>query len=208
MRADQRAVVSDDGGSSLAPAGSEAAELSPLMLGMEMQQKVDAPESSTGAEGSHSSSNGEMPEVSATPDMSAAMTLEHSLASLSTGVTGAQQSIDSSQNLLPASPGTAKPAKCERVLDLERRLDLEQKRRRKAEKERDSLRESFGRVFSSDQINVLEKGTMRGKSWSPATLQKALLVKVACGSKGYEFVRENVAPLPATRTLQRHIEHI
>ncbi|KAL3226642.1 hypothetical protein MRX96_024842 [Rhipicephalus microplus] len=96
----------------------------------------------------------------------------------------------------------------DRVLDLERRLDLEQKRRRKAEREGDRLRELLGRVFSSDQINVLEKGTMRGNSWSPASLQKVLHVKVACGSKGCEFVRENIAPLPATRALQKQIDHI
>ncbi|KAH6920497.1 hypothetical protein HPB50_028515 [Hyalomma asiaticum] len=93
MIADQRAVVSDDGGSSLAAAGSEAAELSPLMLGMEMQQKLDAPEWSTGAEGSHSSSNDVVPEVSATPDMAAAMTLKHSLISLSTDLIRGQEVI-------------------------------------------------------------------------------------------------------------------
>ncbi|KAH8027525.1 hypothetical protein HPB51_007075 [Rhipicephalus microplus] len=124
------------------------------------------------------------------------------------GVTGAQQPVDSSQHSLPASQATVILAKSDRVLDLERGLDLEQKRRRKAKRERDRLRESLGRVFSSDQINVLEKGTMRGKSWSPASLRKALHVKVARGSKGYEFVRENIALLPATRTLQIHIEHI
>ncbi|KAH8028522.1 hypothetical protein HPB51_017648 [Rhipicephalus microplus] len=100
------------------------------------------------------------------------------------GVTGAQQSIDSSQHSPPASQAIVIFAKSDRVLDLERRLDLEQKRRRKAEREGDRLRELLGRVFSSDQINVLEKGTMRGNSWSPASLQKALHVKVACGSKG------------------------
>ncbi|KAL3182546.1 hypothetical protein MRX96_007220 [Rhipicephalus microplus] len=48
---------------------------------------------------------------------------------------------------------------------------------------------------------------MRGKSRSPALFQKALHVKVACGSKEYKFVKK-IAALPATRTLQRHIEHI
>ncbi|KAL3247796.1 hypothetical protein MRX96_056870 [Rhipicephalus microplus] len=75
-------------------------------------------------------------------------------------MTGPHQSVDSSQHSLPASQATVIPAKSDRVLDLERRLDLEQKRRRKAERERDRLRESLGRAFSSDQINVLEKETI------------------------------------------------
>ncbi|KAL3214452.1 hypothetical protein MRX96_034918 [Rhipicephalus microplus] len=101
--------------------------------------------------------------------------------------TGDQQSVVTSQHSLPASQATVIPAKSDRVLCLERRLDLEQKRWRKAERERDRLRESLSRVCSRGQINVLEKGTMRGKYWSPASVQKALHVKVAYGSKGYEF---------------------
>lgn len=99
-------------------------------------------------------------------------------------------------------------AKPEREADLVRRLNLEYKRRCKAEKERDALRESLGKVLSPDQIRVVEKGSMRGSSWSPHSVQKALQLKVACGSKGYDFVKENVAPLPAKRTLQRQTEHI
>ncbi|KAK8762308.1 hypothetical protein V5799_026425 [Amblyomma americanum] len=100
------------------------------------------------------------------------------------------------------------PWQTERVLDLERRHNLEQNRRRKAEKERDKLREALGRILSEDQIKALEKGSMRGGSWSQETLQKALHLKVACGKKGYEFVKENVVPLPGTRTLQNHMAHI
>lgn len=48
---------------------------------------------------------GEMPEVSATPDIPAAMILEHLLIPLSTGVTGAQRSVDCSQHSPPASQG-------------------------------------------------------------------------------------------------------
>ncbi|XP_075735767.1 uncharacterized protein LOC142776279 isoform X2 [Rhipicephalus microplus] len=51
------------------------------------------------------------------------------------GGTGAQQSVDTSQHSLPASQATVIPAKSDRVLCLEHRLDLEQKRWRKAEKE-------------------------------------------------------------------------
>lgn len=96
----------------------------------------------------------------------------------------------------------------DRVLELERKLNVEKKRRLQAEKDRELLREHCRRVLSDDQIRVLEKGSMRGSSWSPESLQKALQLKVACGSKGYDFVKENVVPLPAKRTLQRQTEHI
>ncbi|KAL3218888.1 hypothetical protein MRX96_031254 [Rhipicephalus microplus] len=78
--AHQRAIVSDNGRSSLAPDKSAEAGLSPSKLG-------------------------EMPEVSATPDIPAAMILEHLLIPLSTGVTGAQRSVDCSQHSPPASQG-------------------------------------------------------------------------------------------------------
>ncbi|XP_029829876.3 peroxynitrite isomerase THAP4 [Ixodes scapularis] len=91
---------------------------------------------------------------------------------------------------------------------LELMLNLEQKKRRKMEKERYKLRESISRIFAPDQIRALEKGTMRGSSWSDATLQKALAAKVVCGSKGYEHIKENLVPLPAPRTLQQQMEHI
>ncbi|KAL1485431.1 hypothetical protein MTO96_031986, partial [Rhipicephalus appendiculatus] len=113
---------------------------------------------------------------------------------------------------LPSPPeafvGRKSSGKSEREVELERRLNLEYKRRRKAECEQERLRQSVAKVLSPDQVRVLEKGTMRGSSWSPETLQKALHLKVACGSKGYDFVKENVVPLPAKRTLQKQMEHI
>lgn len=49
---------------------------------------------------------------------------------------------------------------------------------------------------------------MQGSSWSPEIVQKALQLKVACGSKGYDFVKEDVVPLAAKRMLQQQTEHI
>lgn len=87
-------------------------------------------------------------------------------------------------------------------------LNLEEKKHRKTEKERDKLAESISPIFPPHEVRALEKGTMRGSSWSDATLQKALAAKVVCGSKGYEHIKENLVPLPTLRTLQQRMEHI
>lgn len=87
-------------------------------------------------------------------------------------------------------------------------LNLERKRRRKAEMERDELRRSLKRLLTDDQVRALEKGTMRGSSWSKATVQKALQLKVMCGGRVYDYVKKYVVPLPAQRTLQRLVEQM
>ncbi|KAL1485160.1 hypothetical protein MTO96_032140 [Rhipicephalus appendiculatus] len=99
-----------------------------------------------------------------------------------------------------------KPPKTEREKQLERMLDLEYKKRRKAEEERDELRHSLKRVLADDQVRVLEKGTMKGSSWSHETIQKALQLKVMCGGRVYDYVKSYVVPLPSRRTLQKLVE--
>lgn len=37
---------------------------------------------------------------------------------------------------------------------------------------------------------------------------KALKARLACGRGGYDFVKENLIPLPSERTLQRKIENV
>ncbi|XP_077503001.1 uncharacterized protein LOC144113661 [Amblyomma americanum] len=49
---------------------------------------------------------------------------------------------------------------------------------------------------------------MRSSSWTKATVEGALKLRLACGSRGYEYLRETGWPLPAERTLQSHIEDI
>ncbi|KAH8042724.1 hypothetical protein HPB51_025567 [Rhipicephalus microplus] len=48
---------------------------------------------------------------------------------------------------------------------------------------------------------------MRGKQWSTVTIKKGLKLRLACGSKGYNAVRELAVPLPSERTLQRRVEN-
>ncbi|XP_040071216.2 uncharacterized protein LOC115326004 [Ixodes scapularis] len=47
---------------------------------------------------------------------------------------------------------------------------------------------------------------MRGSKWSELTIQTALRARLACGSHGYNYVRENLVPFPSQRTLQSRIE--
>lgn len=103
-------------------------------------------------------------------------------------------------------PGRRVKTPRERVL--ERRLDLERKKRRKAEMERDELRRSLKRLLADDQVWALEKGTMRGSTWSRATVQKALQLKVMCGGRVYDYVKKYVVPLPAQRTLYALVEQM
>ncbi|KAL1486237.1 hypothetical protein MTO96_031473 [Rhipicephalus appendiculatus] len=89
-----------------------------------------------------------------------------------------------------------------------RHLNLEQKKRAKAEKECASLKESFSKLFAGEELRYLDKGTVWGSAWSDATVQESLKVRLACGSRGYEYLRDNGRPLPAERTLQKNIENI
>ncbi|KAH8009812.1 hypothetical protein HPB51_019881 [Rhipicephalus microplus] len=44
--------------------------------------------------------------------------------------------------------------------------------------------------------------------WEASTLVYSLRLRLTCGSRGYNFLREYGYPIPAERTLQRHIQHV
>lgn len=71
-----------------------------------------------------------------------------------------------------------------------------------------NLEENFKTFFSEDEIHLLKYGTHRGKEWSEESVQKALKLYMACGSKGYEELCRQKFPLPAIRTLQHRIENL
>lgn len=101
-----------------------------------------------------------------------------------------------------------KPPKTQREEQLERRLALERKKRRKAEMERDELRRSVKHLLVDDQVRALERGTMRGSSWSRETIQKALKLRAMGGRRVYDYVKSHVVPLPAQRTLQQLVKRM
>lgn len=49
---------------------------------------------------------------------------------------------------------------------------------------------------------------MKGSTWSDSTVKESLNVRLACESRGYEYLRDSGSPLPAERTLQKNIENI
>lgn len=55
-------------------------------------------------------------------------------------------------------------------------------------------------------MKCLEKKTMRGTRWSKKTIIKALKVRLSCGARGYDVVKELGQPLPSERTLQRRLK--
>lgn len=61
---------------------------------------------------------------------------------------------------------------------------------------------SLKQVFNEDQILALTSGNHK---WSDDTIEKALRLKLICGSNGYhEIIKQNI-PLPSERTLRRRI---
>ncbi|KAM7310916.1 histone-lysine N-methyltransferase PRDM9-like [Ixodes scapularis] len=83
---------------------------------------------------------------------------------------------------------------------------LEQKKCWKTEEERGKVRQSTSHTFTADQIRTSEKGTIEGSSSRNATVPNALSTETVCGSKGCEYVKENMVPLPAPRTLHKQVE--
>ncbi|KAK8772139.1 hypothetical protein V5799_024617, partial [Amblyomma americanum] len=92
---------------------------------------------------------------------------------------------------------------------LKRQLNLERRKRARAEMECDALRSSFNGLLAEDQLRVLQKGTMRGSSWTQKTIQESLKVRLACGGRGYEYLRgilEEVFPALASKVATFHNE--
>lgn len=67
-------------------------------------------------------------------------------------------------------------------------------------------------LFSPDQVRFLklnEGGKKSGFAWSNQTIKKALQIRFACGSAGYECLLQVLQfPLPSIRTLQHRTEHL
>lgn len=87
-----------------------------------------------------------------------------------------------------------------------RRLRLAQKQRCEALAAKKHLTAGLKKYMNEDQMKSLEKKTMKGTRWSKKTIIKALKVRLSCGARGYDAVKELGQPLPSERTLQRHLE--
>ncbi|KAH8038079.1 hypothetical protein HPB51_021636 [Rhipicephalus microplus] len=89
-----------------------------------------------------------------------------------------------------------------------RKLALARKRYLKSEEEKEEIKKRLKGLFNDDQMRPMERLSAQGARWEADTLVKSLQLRLACGSRGYELLREFGYPLPSDRTLQRHIQHV
>lgn len=94
-----------------------------------------------------------------------------------------------------------------RITQLEKDLRDEKKNSKRlaiknsfVKKELNDMKKGLKKYFGDDQIQALTKKKI--KNWSNATVKKAMIIKKKGGKSFLDFVRNNVAPLPATRILQ------
>lgn len=62
--------------------------------------------------------------------------------------------------------------------------------------------------FHRDQIEALRRPSTRFRKWSNTTVTKALRLRFACGTTGYEELIKHHMPLPSLRTLRRRLENV
>ncbi|XP_075741336.1 uncharacterized protein LOC142790264, partial [Rhipicephalus microplus] len=93
-----------------------------------------------------------------------------------------------------------------RINALERQLTIAKAKARVKEREHKKLMLHLSSYINEDQFTSLHRSP-RGTVWSKETLTKALKIRLSCGSRGYDMVKELGQPLPSQRTLQRDIEH-
>lgn len=89
-----------------------------------------------------------------------------------------------------------------------RKLSICQRQKNAALQEKSALKRRTCHFLANDQLKSMERSTMRGTPWSTSTIEKGLKIRLSCGSRGYNVVREIGTPLPSERTLQRHLEDL
>ncbi|XP_049519126.1 uncharacterized protein LOC119454301 [Dermacentor silvarum] len=87
-----------------------------------------------------------------------------------------------------------------------RRLSVCQRQKNAAVQEKNLLKRRVDQFLGTDQLQCMERPTMRGRPWSTPTIEKGLKIRLTCGRRGYNIVQEIGTPLPSERTLQRHLE--
>ena len=69
-------------------------------------------------------------------------------------------------------------------------------------KQVEQTQSSVKKLLNPDQLKALGRRSTRGLKWEQETIKKALKLRFACGSTGYELLLQQGQPLPAIRTLQ------
>nr|XP_037270603.1 uncharacterized protein LOC119162246 [Rhipicephalus microplus] len=87
-----------------------------------------------------------------------------------------------------------------------RKLQLAQKQCFQALTTNKHLVTGLNKYLNEDQVKCLKMATMQGTRWTKKTVIKALKMRLSCGARGYDSVRELGQPPPTERTLHRHLE--
>lgn len=87
-----------------------------------------------------------------------------------------------------------------------KKLNAEKANLRKQCTQNNKINSIIEKVFTDDQIRVLVNTSTRGYKWSSSTVQKAIRLRISCGSNGYKELLQQHIPLPSMRTIQRRLE--
>ncbi|KAH8024524.1 hypothetical protein HPB51_025213 [Rhipicephalus microplus] len=91
--------------------------------------------------------------------------------------------------------------------NMKRKVATLQQQKSRANRRNHELTRNIKKYLSPDQLQGMWTSSMRGKQWSTETIQKGLKLRLACGSRGCNAVRELAVLLPSERTLQRRVEN-
>lgn len=95
-----------------------------------------------------------------------------------------------------------------RVTLLQKQMKRVKREKRELIKNHAKCMVSLRKLFTDDQLRALGRKSMRGSKWSANTIKKALQLRFACGSTGYEQLLEQQFPLPSLRTLRRQMQGV
>ncbi|XP_077519843.1 uncharacterized protein LOC144129587 [Amblyomma americanum] len=95
----------------------------------------------------------------------------------------------------------------ESLLQANKKLEKAAKRTKQLEENLTTLTANLS-LLNQDQKAALEKKNRKNCSWGANTIKKALQLKFACGSAGYDLLLEQGQPLPSRRTLCRRLQHL
>lgn len=69
--------------------------------------------------------------------------------------------------------------------------------------------DALAKIFNPDQVNLLRRGLKRARKWSNKTISDSFEYRFACGSKGYNFLRdERDFPIPCIRSQQDYLKNL
>ena len=71
-----------------------------------------------------------------------------------------------------------------------------------------SMNESISKIFNEDQMKFLSNLYKKIPRWCNETIVKALKLRFACGTSGYEELLKQKFPLPSVRTLTKRLENL